>query len=172
MNPLVPFLPVYRASVTAYLGGIALLAVLDFLRLQSSLPGGAMILGLLAIWFFVLSLHVNRRRHAGRDIALAFLPVGLAIVGKILGSFISLMPGIYTAMMEFARSNGVDTDDPQALQAALSDPGFQTEFQRQLEANPELVEHIASAAGSGSFLGFWLVIAGFAIWFARMQKPA
>ncbi|WP_203292702.1 hypothetical protein [Maricaulis parjimensis] len=170
MNPLVLFLPVYRASVTAYLGGIALLAVFDFLRLQSGLPGLMMVFGMLAIWFFVLSLHVNRRRHAGRDIALAFLPVGLAILGKMLGSFIALMPGIYSAMMEFASGNGVDTSDPQALQEALSDPGFQTEFQRQLEANPELVEHIASASGSGSFLGFWLVIAGFAIWFSRMQR--
>ncbi len=170
MNPRVLFLPMYRASSTAYLGGIALLAVLDFLRLQSGLPDLLMYFSLLGIWFCVLSLHVNRRRHAGRDIALAFLPVGLAVVGKIVGTFIALMPGIYVAMMDFAASNGVDTSDPDALQQALSDPGFQTEFQRQMESNPELLEHIASAAGGGSFLGFWLVIAAFAIWFSRLQK--
>ena len=170
MNPRVLFLPMYRASSTAYLGGIALLAVLDFLRLQSGLPGMLVFFGLLGIWFAVLSLHVNRRRHAGREIGLAFLPVGLAVVGKLLGTFIAFMPGIYVAMMDFAASNGVDTSDPDALQQALSDPGFQTEFQRQMEANPDLVAHIASSAGGGSFLGFWLVIAAFAIGYSRMPK--
>ncbi|MCR9266771.1 MAG: hypothetical protein NXI03_04310 [Alphaproteobacteria bacterium] len=170
MNPLAPFLPVNRASATAYLVGIGFLAVLDFLRLKSGLPGMLVFVGMLAIWFLVLSLHVNRRRHAGRDIGLAFLPVGLAILGKVLGSFIALMPGVYSAMMDFAESNGVDTSDPVALQEALSEPGFQTEFQRQMEANPELVAHIASATGGGSFLGFWLVIAAFAIFYSRMPK--
>ncbi|WP_339748224.1 hypothetical protein [uncultured Maricaulis sp.] len=51
MNPLVLFLPVYRASVTAYLLGLVLLATLDAMRMQFGLiliPSG---IALIAVWF-------------------------------------------------------------------------------------------------------------------------
>ncbi|WP_300541085.1 hypothetical protein [Maricaulis sp.] len=171
MNPLVLFLPVYRASITAYLAGIAILAFLDFLRIQYGLGPVPRWVGMLAIWFFVFSLHANRRRHAGRGIGIAFLPLGLAIVAKGIGAFFAMIPGAYSAMTEFAAENGVDTDDQQALAEALNDPGFQQEFQRAMQNDPELLQQLMSATGPGSFIGFWLVIAVFAIWFARMARP-
>lgn len=73
-------------------------------------------------------------------------------------------------MINFAEQNGVDTADQQELAEALNAPGFQQEFQRALQNDPELVQRLLSATGFASFIGFWLVILLFALWFAR-QSP-
>jgi hypothetical protein len=170
MNPLVLFLPIYRASATALLAGLAVLAVADFVRIQFGLGPVPIWIGMLAVWFFVLSLFINRRRHAGRGVGLAFLPVGLGIVGKGIGAIAGLMPGIYSAMIDFAAENGVDTSDQVALAEAMNEPGFQQEFQRALQENPEMLEQLTATTGLASFIGFWLVILAFAVWFSRMSR--
>jgi hypothetical protein len=172
MNPLVLFLPVYRASATAFLAGLALFAVIDLVRIQYGLGPVPVWLGMLAIWFFVLSLFINRRRHAGRGVGLAVLPVGLAIVSKGIGAMVGLMPAIYRSMVDFAADNGVDTSDQQEMAQAFNDPGFQQEFQRFLQDNPDRVEQLLGATGLASFIGFWLVIVLFALWFARLPRRA
>ena len=170
MNPLVLFLPVYRASTTAFLAGLGVLALLDFARIEFGLLGGLSWIGMLAIWFFTLSLHINRRRHAERGGGLAFLPLVLAVIVKGIAAFFAMVASLYPAMLRFAEDNGVDTDDPVALNEALSEPGFQQEFSRQLQENPEMVAQMLESSGISSFIGFWLVIAIFAIWFARMVR--
>jgi len=171
MNPLVLFLPVYRATGTAYLLGLVVLALLDAMRLQFGLiliPSG---IALIAIWFFVYSLHANRRRHAGREPALAVLPVVVAALAKGLAAVLGIFPGLVAAMMDFAERNGVNTADDQAFAAAISQPGFQEAFQEDLLTRPELMDTLASGMTWPSWFGFWLVIALFAIWFARMRPP-
>lgn len=170
MNPLVLFLPVYRASTTAFLAGLALFAIVDVLRIQYGLGPVPVWIGMLAIWFFVLSLFINRRRHAGRAPGLAFLPLGLGLLGKGIGAMIGLMPGVYRAMIGFAEDSGVDTSNQQELADALNDPGFQQEFQRALQDNPEMLERLMGATGLASFIGFWSVIVLFALWFARQSR--
>lgn len=171
MNPLVLFLPVYRASVTAYLLGLVLLALLDAMRMQFGLiliPSG---IALIAVWFFVYSLHANRRRHAGREPALAGLPVLVAILAKGAAAVAGIFPGLVAAMQDFAQRNGVDTADPQAFANAINQPGFQQAFQDDLQARPELIDTLTAGMAWPSWFGFWLVISLFAIWFARMHRP-
>ena len=134
MNPLVLFLPVYRASTTAFLAGLGVLALLDFARIEFGLLGGLSWIGMLAIWFFTLSLHINRRRHAERGVGLAFLPLVLAVIVKGIAAFFAMVASLYPAMLRFAEDNGVDTDDPVALNEALSEPGFQQEFSRSRQS--------------------------------------
>ncbi|WP_417470329.1 hypothetical protein [Maricaulis sp.] len=172
MNPLVLFLPVYRASVTAYLLGLVALALLDAMRLQFGLiviPSWA---ALLAIWFFVYSLHANRRRHAGREPALAILPVLVAVLAKGAAAVGGIFPGLVAAMTDFAERNGVDTSDQQAFAYAINQPGFQQAFQEDLQARPETLDALMAGMAWPSWFGFWLVIGLFAIWFARMRRPA
>lgn len=171
MNPLVLFLPVYRASVTAYLLGLVLLALLDAMRMAFGLVVIPSWIALLAIWFFVYSLHANRRRHAGREPALALLPVGIAILVKGIAAIGGVFPGMYAAMTDFAERNGVDTSDPQAFNNALSQPGFQAAFQDDLLARPEALEAMMAGMAWPSWIGFWSAIALFAIWFSRMRRP-
>ena len=171
MNPLVLFLPVYRASVTAYLLGLVALALLDAMRMQFGLiliPSG---IALIAIWFFVYALHANRRRHAGREPALAVLPVLAAVLAKGVAAVIGIFPGLVAAMTDFAERNGVDTADDQAFAAAISQPGFQEAFQNDLLTQPELMDTLTAGMAWPSGIGFWLVIALFAIWFARLRPP-
>ncbi len=172
MNPLVLFLPVYRASVTAYLLGLVLLAMLDAMRMQFGLiliPSG---IALIAVWFFVYSLHANRRRHAGREPALAMWPVLVAILAKGAAAVIGIFPGLFSAMRDFAGRNGVDTADPQAFADAISQPGFEEAFLDDMRAQPEMMDTLTAGMAWPSWFGFWLVIALFAIWFARMRPPA
>ncbi len=171
MNPLVLFLPVYRASVTAYLLGLALLAALDAMRMQFGvilIPSG---IAMIAIWFFVYSLHANRRRHAQREPALAVLPVGVAVLAKGMAALAGIFPGLVAAMTDFAERNGVDTSDQQAFANAINQPGFQEAFQEDLLARPEMLDALIAGMAWPSWFGFWLVIALFAPWFARM-RPA
>ena len=171
MNPLVLFLPAYKASTTAYLLGIGVLAVLDFLRMSTigGTPPG--LVGMLAIWVFVFSLHANRRRHAGRDIGLAALPVGIAVIGKFIGAIVGAMIRMMFDLIEFAAANGVDTADQAALEEALNDQEFLDAFTRTIEQDPEYLPSLVEASQPASFIGFWLVIAAFAIWFFQMRKP-
>jgi hypothetical protein len=171
MNPLVLFLPVYRASVSAYLLGLVVLALLDAMRMQFGvmlIPSGIV---LIALWFFVYSLHANRRRHAMRQPEMAALPVVVAVLAKGVAALGSIFPGLVTAMTDFAASNGVDTDDPQAFADAINQPGFQQAFQDDLQARPEVLDALLAGMAWPSYFGFWLVIALFAIWFARMRPP-
>jgi len=171
MNPLVLFLPVYRASVTAYLLGLVALALLDAMRLQFGLIAIPTGLAMVAIWFFVYSLHANRRRHAGREPALAIVPLLVAVLAKGAAAIGSIFPGLVAAMTDFAERNGVDTSDQQAFANAINQPGFQQAFQEDLQARPEALDALMTGMVWPSWFGFWLVIGLFAIWFARMRRP-
>jgi len=170
MNFGVMFLPIYRASTTAFLLGLGVFAALDAMRLSVEIPLFSGWIGMLAIWFFVYSLHANRRRHAGQETGLAFLPLGVAILGKMIGAMIVLISAVWQYMLEFASRNGVDVNDPEALGEAVSDPGFQEAMQAEINANPEVLLQWTGQASMMSWLGFWLVIALFSIWFANMKK--
>tara|TARA_R110000868_G_scaffold222065_3_gene473982 strand:- start:2845 stop:3402 length:558 start_codon:yes stop_codon:yes gene_type:complete len=171
MNPLVLFLPVYRASVSAYLLGLVVLALLDAMRMQFGVMLIPSWIVLIALWFFVYSLHANRRRHAMRQPEMAALPLGVAVLAKGVAALGSMFMGLVVAMVDFAASNGVDTTDPEALNEAFIEPGFQQTFQDDFLAHPEMAEALVAGAAWPSYFGFWLVIALFAIWFARMRPP-
>jgi len=170
MNFGVMFLPVFRASTTAFVLGLGVFAALDALRLSVDIPllsGGA---GMLVIWFFVFSLHVNRRRHAGRGVGLSFLPVVFAIMAKGIAVASAVLQKAMESMMAFAESNGIDTADVEELTGAINDPGFVEAWQADMESNPEIILEWAAQSDWASYLGFWGVIALFALWFANMKK--
>ncbi len=170
MNPIALILPNHRASVSAFVLGLVILMSLDALRLafgSAPVPG---FVPLLAIWFVCYSLFANRRRHAGRDVGLAFLPPVLAILAKGVGAAVGFGMQIFDAMLEFEADQGVDTSDQIAFNEALADPGFQPAFQSWLEADQERLMAMMQAGAWPSFIGFWLVLGVFAIWFATLQR--
>lgn len=170
MNPIALLLPNHRASVSAFVLGIVILMALDALRLSfgsAPVPG---FVPLFAIWFVCFSLLANRRRHAGRDVGLAFLPLALAILAKGVGALVGIGTQVYTAMLEFADEQGLDTTDQAAFSEALADPGFQPAFQAWLESDQERLMAMMEAGAWPSFIGYWLVLGVFAIWFATLQR--
>lgn len=170
MNPGVLFLPVFRASMTAYLLGLALLALLDFWRLHSGIPNQFLGLTAIAVWFFVFSLHANRRRYVGRGSGMAFLPVILAAVAKLITGLVVIFAAVFDQMRAFAAENGVDVSDDEAFLNALADPGFVAAFEEYAEGNEALAIEIAQAAATPSYIAFWLVILAFAPWFAQLKR--
>ncbi|MBO6798152.1 hypothetical protein [Maricaulis sp.] len=179
MNPGVLFLPVYRASTTAFLLGLLVLAVIDFARMSSGVPFLSDGLGMVAVWFFVLSLHINRLRHSERGMGMAFLPVGLAVVAKFIGWIISIFTFAMQGMVVFAAERGVDVDPDGPLEDALTnpdfvqameDPQFVQSFTAWAEEDATMQAAAASVGEMSSFLGFWIVLAVFAIWFSQMKR--
>lgn len=179
MNPGILFLPVFRASTTAFLLGLVVLAVADYFRITSGLNPSLLMLTMLVMIFFVFSLHANRRRYVERGAALGLLPVGLAMIAKFLGWFGGIVMFAMGSMVEFAAENGVDVDadatlgealaDPDFVQA-IEDPQFIEAFSAWAETNEAMNAAAAAAGGMPSFIGFWIVILAFAPWFALMKR--
>jgi hypothetical protein len=176
MNPLVLFLPAYRASRTAYVLGLVLLAAIDAVRMSFAGQVSTFVLVLvlaLAMGFFVLSLHINRLRYVGRGGGLGVLPVLAGWVVSFVAAFAGWMGGYMEAVRQHLAANGNDTSDEVVLEA-LQDPAFQQEIQRAMQSDPELGMTVLAAGAWPSYFGFWLVIALFAVWFALMKprQPA
>lgn len=170
MNPLALLMPTHRASVSAFVLGLALLAMIDALRLAfgtAPIPG---FIPLFVIWWVCFSLFANRRRHAGRNIGLAVLPVLLAILAKGIGAMVGIGMRLFAGMMTFAEEQGVDTTDQIALNEAMMDPGFQPAFQAWLEADEARLLEMVSAGAWPSFIAFWVVAGVFGLWFATLQR--
>lgn len=170
MNIGVIFLPVYRATTTAFVLGLILMAVVDAIRISFDIPIISGWIGMIAIWFSVYSLHANRRRHANMSTGIAMMPAILAVLASAISGFVQIMRLGWQHMLDFASSNGVNTDDVEALTAALNDPGFQTAWQENLSANPDVMEVWLPGISWASYAGYWLVVAGFALWFAKMKS--
>ena len=170
MNPFALALPNHRASVSAFVLGLLVLAALDALRLSfgtAPIPG---IIPLAAIWFVSYSLFANRRRHARRQTGLAILPVILAILAKGVGAMVGIGMQVFDAMLTFAEAQGVDTSDQAALNEAMMDPGFQPAFQAWLESDEARLLEMLTAGAWPYFIAFWGVVGVFGFWFATLQR--
>ncbi|WP_370231564.1 hypothetical protein [Cognatishimia sp.] len=170
MNPGVLFLPFYRASTTAFLLGLLVLAVIDFARLSSGVPLIGGWLGMLAVWFFVFSLHANRLRYVERGSGLAMLPLGIAVLVKGIAAFFGVATAVYQQMLDYATANGFDANDPVVMQELSADQQFMEAVVAHIQSDEAVAAQIMSASSTPSFMGFWLVIALFAIWFAQMKR--
>lgn len=170
MNPGVLFLPAFRASTTAYILGLVVLAIFDFWRMKSGITHLSGLPGALLVGFFVFSIHANRRAHAERSRALGLLPVIVGWVISGIGAIVAFMPGVFSAMRDFAAENGVNVEDDQAFAEAVQDPAFTDAFTAHIEANEAIGEAIVSSAQTGLYFGFWLTIVAFGIWFAQMKR--
>jgi hypothetical protein len=170
MNFGVLLLPNHRASTTAFVLGVAFLAALDGLRIALGLPGLFDFVGSALVFWCVYALHTNRRRHANKGTGLASLPPILAVLAALIAGGVEFLGRLMQNMMDFASSNGVDPDDVEAFTAALNDPAFQAAWQESITANPEVMEAWMPGLTWAMYGGFWIVIAGFAIWFARMKS--
>ncbi|WP_300531854.1 hypothetical protein [Maricaulis sp.] len=170
MNPGILFLPIFRASTTAYILGLVVLAIFDFWRMKSgiSMLGGWQ--GALLVGFFVFSLHANRRAYIESSRALGILPVVVGWIFSAIGAVIAFLPGVISAMRDFAAENGVDVEDDQAFAEAVQDPAFTDAFTAHIENDQALAEAIVANAQIGLFAGFWLTVAIFAVWFAQMKR--
>lgn len=175
MNPLVIFLPMFRASRTAYVLGFVALAALDAVRVSFAGNASSFLLVLtlaLVMGFFVISLHMNRLRYVGRGVGLAALPYGIGVVVSAIAAFAGWMGGYMNAARLHLAEGGNDVGEDAVIQA-LQDPAFQQEMQRAMQNNPELGMMVIGAGAWPSYFAFWIVIALFGIWFALMSpRPA
>ena len=162
--------PNNRASTTAFVLALAFFAALDGLRIGLGLPAFWNFLVSLFVFWCVLSLHFNRRRHANKSTGIAFLPPTLAIIGSVLAGMGEVLGHMTEHMMEFAAANGVNPEDVEAFTAAVNDPAFISAWQDNLTANPDIYETWMPGVTWASYGGFWIVLAGFAIWFTRMKS--
>jgi protein-S-isoprenylcysteine O-methyltransferase Ste14 len=172
MNPLVLFLPVYRASSTAFVLGLAVLAALDAVRISQAGNQAAflpILLLALVMCFFVTSLHINRLRHAGRSGGLAALPVIAGILVSTVAAFFGWASGYLAAAERYLADSGNDAS-PEAVVEAVQDPAFQQQMQQAMQSDPELAMTVISAGAWPSWFGFWIMIALFGIWFALMKR--
>jgi hypothetical protein len=170
MNLGLLFVPVYRASVTAFLLGLALFAAIDWARLSYGVPFMPGWIPVLAIWFFVFSLFVNRRRHAQRAVSMAIFPLIVAILIKGLGAVLGGFPAFGVFAMEFFQANGVDPTDQVQVQEISNDPAFQRAMMEALFGDGGAWSDIVSASTWPSYIAFWATVLLFGIVFSSMKK--
>lgn len=173
MNPLAFFLPGQRASSSTFFIGLVVLAALDAARLYGlqagTLPDEGPVAAIIPIGslivmtLFVLFLFMNRRADAQRGPGLAFLPVGLSLLIRIIAGGVFVTVTGMGMMQEFAASQGQD------WMTAAQDPAFQGQFEAWLEANPESSDGIQTTSAIISFLGFWIPAFLFGLWFGGMK---
>jgi hypothetical protein len=170
MNLGLLFFPVYRASATAFLLGLALFAMIDWARLSFGMPFLPGWIPVMAIWFFVFSLFANRRRHAQRAVSMSFFPVIIAILFKGLGAVLGGFPAFGVFAMEFFEASGVDPTNQVQVQEISNDPAFQRAMMEALFGDGGAWNDIVAASTWPSYIAFWLVVGLFGIVFASMKK--
>lgn len=164
------FLPNQRADADQYWIALGLIAAVDFVRLSLlSLLGvqGAILWPLVA--FFVLAAHINRLRHAGRRVDMAVVPLLVAWLAKFAAGILAMTVAVLPVFLDMMREAGVDLDDPQAVNAAAYDPALQQALSDRLSNDSDLARQIADAGIWPSTWAFWIVIALFALWFAKLK---
>lgn len=161
------FLPNQRADADQYWIALGLIAAVDFVRLSLLGAGGSIFWPLIA--FFVLAAHINRLRHAGRRMDMAVVPLLVAWLAKFAAGLLSMTVAVLPVFLDMMREAGVDLDDPQAVNAAAYDPALQQALSDRLSNDAELARQIAEAGVWPSTWAFWIVIALFALWFARLK---
>lgn len=165
LNLRAAFFPTYRADPQSYWLGLGLIALIDAVRL--SLTDGSGMLPWLLVVFFTACININRLRDAGRQGPLAIIPVGAGVAAK---SVTALFASAFIAMETFLSQQGVDTADSSAVMAAISQPDFQTQYQRHLETNPDALAAALTDAAWISTWAYWLAVAGVGLWFARLRN--
>ena len=164
------FQPGGRSDPRTFQIALALVALGDAVRL--TVLGGFAAPAWLAVLLFTAFALSNRLRDAGRSNVLALLPLGAAIAAKAVVAMIALVAALYPDFVEFLAQQGVDMNDPAAVQAAAYDTAMQEAYQARLQGSPELMAQIASAGDWPSTWAFWGVIALFAwAWSKWPSRP-
>lgn len=160
------FLPNQRADADQYWIALGLIAAVDFVRLSLLGTQGAILWPVIA--FFVLAAHINRLRHAGRRVDMAVVPLLVAWLAKFATWILAMTMALLPVFLDMMREAGVDLDDTQAVNAAAYDPALQQALSDRLSSDAELARQVAEAGIWPSTWAFWIVIALFALWFARL----
>ncbi|WP_270375664.1 hypothetical protein [Marinicauda sp. Alg238-R41] len=172
MNLKTAFLPVYRADADDYWLGLGVIALIDALRITLAGPGAGLLTFLIIVFFFI-ALHINRLRDAGRPGALAMIAAAVALAAKGIVALIAMAVSLTPLLFEYFQSQGINTEDPQALQEASQDPALMQGFQTYLEnQGPEFALQLAGAGAWPSLFGFWIAALLMGLWYARMGPRA
>jgi hypothetical protein len=159
------FMPVFRSTEDEFWIGLGVIAALDALRISFSPAAG--VLSWLVIAFFVSTVFINRYRALGKPTALALAALAGATVIKIITGLFGMAMRAYPEFVSFLESQGVNMEDPAAVQAAAYDPAIQQAYQERLTSDPEFAITILHAGAWPSMWGFWLVLAAVGYWTAR-----
>lgn len=168
LNLKAVFLPTQRADAGDYWLGLGVIALIDAVRL--SLSGGAGLLSWLLIVLFVVSVHINRLRDAGRSLNLVLAPLFAGVAAKMVIGFAAMFFAYIPIFSEFLISQGIDPNDPVAMQQTAFDPAIAAAHEAYLRANPEIAFDTMRAGAWPSTWAFWLTVGLIGRWFARMPR--
>jgi uncharacterized membrane protein YhaH (DUF805 family) len=168
LNLKAAFLPTLRADAGDYWLGLGVIALIDAVRL--SMSGGAGLLPWLLILFFMVSLHINRLRDAGRSANLVLIPVFAGVAAKMLVGLVAMFFAYMPIFTEFLISQGIDPNDPVAMQQTAFDPAIAAAHEAYLRNNPEIAFDTMRAGAWPSTWAFWLTVGLIGRWFARMPR--
>lgn len=157
------FVPGRQASTHAFWIGLALIALLDWVRLSLFAASG--FLGLL-LWLIVALFAVtamqNRLRANQRSLGLAFMAIGAGVIVKIAVAVFATGYALLPELETYLLAQNIRIDDAQSLNQIVNAPGFQQEFTDYLLANPDIAQRISASGGWPSHWGFWIVLGLFA----------
>ena len=159
------FMPVFRSTEDEFWIGLGVIAALDAVRISLSPAAG--LLSFLVIAYFVSAVFINRYRAMGKPSILALGVLGGAIAAKMVIGLFAMAVRAYPQFVAFLESQGVNMNDPAAVQAAASDPVIQQAYQARLSSDPDFAMAILHAGAWPSVWGFWLVLAAVGYWTAR-----
>ncbi|WP_306015803.1 hypothetical protein [Oceanicaulis sp. MMSF_3324] len=159
------FMPVFRSTEDEFWIGLGVIAALDAVRISFSPAAG--LLSWLVIAFFVSTVFINRYRTLGKPAFLALGVLAGATVVKMLTGLFAMAIRAYPQFVAFLEDQGVNMNDPAAVQAAASDPVIQQAYQNRLSSDPEFAMAILQSGAWPSVWGFWLVLAAVGYWTAR-----
>jgi len=168
LNLKAAFLPTERADRNTFWLGLGVIAVIDALRL--SIMDGVGMAPFILVLFFLTSLHVNRLRDAGRAPGLVLLPLLLGVAAKLVIGLFAMTFAYMPVFTEFLATQGIDINDPVAVQSAAFDPALQAAHEAYLRANPELAVETLRAGAWPSVWAFWIVVGLLGRWFARFPS--
>ena len=170
LNLKAAFLPNQRADAGDYWLGLGVIALIDALRL--SVSGGIGLLPWILILFFMVSAHINRLRDAGREPNLVLVPLIAGVAAKTVIGFVAMFFAYIPVFTEFLISQGIDPNDPVAMQQTAFDPAIQAAHDAFLRNNPEIAVDTMRAGAWPSTWAFWLTVGLIGRWFARMPRAA
>lgn len=169
MNFGVFFFFVYCVLMIVFLLGLLVLVVIDFVCILFGVLFLFGWFGLFVMVFFVYLLYVNCLCYVDWGMGLVVLLLGIVIVIKGIGVVVGILFGVIQSMIDFVVLCGVNIEDQQVFVEVMQDFVFVEFWMMVLEIDEVLQVSLQVVLGISFFIGFWLVIVLFVIWFVQMK---
>ena len=159
-------LPGRRLDPDAFQAGLAFVALMDGVRLLL-FSGTAAAMLWLGVLFCLGAVYANRLRDSGGAISAAAAPLLAAVAVKVIVAIAAASAAMYPEMLTVLAERGVDVNDPEAVNQALSDPQVRQAVQHRFLEDPEAARDVSRAGAWPSTYAFWAAVAVSALWYVR-----